>query len=266
MRKITIFTFSLLALLILGITYFKDPNNEVIEFSGPENRVYQCIYKSHYSMYYFQAQSMKNYFEVRGVTHSPANCINPNLPAIHIKTQNPRQNAWLQIVYTDSKNHGPYFIDSANSDKHPDIYPFYSKGKDFYDAPLWSYSALDKPLSYWKAHTWAVEVDYKNKTIRPIGGISWGFGISYFYYYPTALDTQPLEEKDWQQDQKIFEKELKFNFIEFYNTYFFIITDIIYLTFKHQELESIRPFIKSCSKSLSALSSSLTSPVQRIFP
>ena len=72
----------------------------------------------------------------------------------------------------------------------------YDTMQEFYDAPLWRYSLFSKPLSYWKGNALAVEVDHENKTIKPVGGISWGFNLSSFQIRPICITPSALNEDD----------------------------------------------------------------------
>ena len=68
---------------------------------------------------------------------------------------------------------------------------------------------LSKPLNYWKGHAWAVTVDRRNKTIKPIGGISWGFKLSYFKLRPELIPLSPLDMQTWESDWLVFQTKLK---------------------------------------------------------
>ncbi len=140
-----------------------------------------------------------DFFDVHYVEHSPSASINPGFPSIHISTD-VQHNAWLHVVYTDAydpKNgkKGWVFIDAL-----PDTFPFYSLEKDFYDAPLWTFSFFKGPLSSWEGHAYPVFVDYDNKTIQYLGGIGWGFTLSRFSFRPKTIKPHLLLDADWQQD------------------------------------------------------------------
>ena len=144
-----------------------------------------CIHSSAYNA--TQINSMGHLFEVHYVKNADQDCINPYFPAISITTKT-EHNAWLHIIYTDNKNYKwQHFIDTTDSKTHPTIYPFYTLEQDFYDAPFWKYTFFSKPLSFWKGHAYAVLVDYHHKTIKYVGGIEWGYRLSYFHLYPQII-------------------------------------------------------------------------------
>lgn len=152
-------------------------------------------------------------FLVSFVRNSSKDAINPYFPSIHITTTK-KHNAWLQIVRTDSPTQSlQCFVDTVdpNHNKH-DVYPFYAKSNNnqqvhFYDAPLWQYSLWYKPLTFWKAHAWAVFVDFEQKTITPLGGISWGFTLPNSRLRPFCLEPSALTSKDWEIDRLVFALE-----------------------------------------------------------
>ncbi len=136
------------------------------------------------------------------IEKASSRCLNPNFPAIHIFTTN-KHNAWLQIVFTDSTDPKlQEFIDSSS-----DNYPFYSFEQDYYDAPLWEYSIISKPLSFWKAHTYAIKLDRKNQIIEFVKGVEWGFTFTKFALHPKFTKPRILKQSDWQQDLQIFNRE-----------------------------------------------------------
>lgn len=143
MKKIYFIIISVFLLIIVELLYnwnFKGVNN------NHAVSLHDCIYASKYHQK-VNILSMNNNFEIAYIENSNINCINPYFPSIHINTKE-YHNAWLHLVYTDSKDHRlKVFIDSDIN-----YYPFYSLAKDFFDAPLWSYSLLKKPLSFWEGH------------------------------------------------------------------------------------------------------------------
>lgn len=155
------------------------------------------IIKNHSKKHHTTIPSMSNKLEITFVENMDT--LNPNFPAIGIKAQQPC-NAWLQVVQTDSKHQPEYrhFNDSAPQ-KHP-VYPFYSKGLNFYDAPSWGYTFFQKPLSFWKAHTYSVQVDEKNRTINCLAGLVWGYQLKWFSFKPTMITPTPLTKEHWKQD------------------------------------------------------------------
>lgn len=170
------------------------------------SNLYQCIYQSD-DKRNLKVISLNNEFVITYVENSGHDCFRPHFPVIHITTQ-AKHNAWLHVVYTDRNDDYQIFVDTVDPDKAPDIYPFYNLGQEFYDAPLWRYSLFSKPLSDWKGHAWAVEVDCENKTIKPVGGVSWGFNLSYFQIRPLCITPSVLNGYDWVNDWKIFKTKL----------------------------------------------------------
>lgn len=130
---------------------------------------------------------------------------NPYFPIIHIKTDQ-EHNAWLHIIRTDCLDAAlQEFIDSDGAAQSS----FYTLNQDFYDAPLWRYMLFSKPLSYWIGHAYAVKVDHEKKTIKVIGGIKWGFRLSFFPIKPQMILPSYLHLEDWQSDWEVFKRELK---------------------------------------------------------
>ena len=133
---------------------------------------------------------------VHFVKHAAPNCVNPNFPSIHISTE-AKHTGWVQVIKTDQ--HGPYahFIDTVEGSK---FFPFYSFEQDFFDAPLWSYGFILKPISYWVAHAYAVEINKEKKTLSVKGGIRWGFRLKSFSMYSETIPPQSLAFIDWKSD------------------------------------------------------------------
>ncbi len=206
LRSKIVFTIILLGVLSLGFYAYNWQSPDVNQ-SAADN-LHQCIYKSD-NKRSLKVSSLNNEFTITYVENSNHDCFNPNFPAIHITTKD-KHKAWLHVVYTDRNdiNDNQVFVDTVDPDKAPAIYPFYNLGEEFYDAPLWRYSLFSKPLSYWKGHAWAVEVDRKNKTIKPIGGVSWGFNLSHFKIRPICITPSALNEDDWVNDWQIFKMKL----------------------------------------------------------
>lgn len=205
-RSKIVFTIILLVVLSLGFYAYNWQSPDVNQAAS--SNLHQCIYKSN-DKRNLKVRSLNNEFAITYVENSDHDCFNPNFPAIHITTR-PAHNAWLHVVYTDRNDikDNQIFVDTVDPDKAPDIYPFYNLGQEFYDAPLWRYSLFSKPLSYWKGHAWAVELNRENKTIKPIGGVSWGFNLSYFQIRPICITPSALNEDDWVNDWQIFKTKL----------------------------------------------------------
>jgi hypothetical protein len=178
--------------------------------------LHECIYKSAKKKTK-KFLLLKTLLTVNYVENNVKKSVNPYFPVIHITTNSDKTNAWLQVITTDAQDKSlKIFVDAVNEKKYPDIYPCYTLGNDFYDAPLWQYSSFDKPLSYWKAHAWAVCINKEKKTVCPIGGISWGFKLSSSYIHPICIAPEALEMDVWKEDWEIFKTKLEgFSVVEF---------------------------------------------------
>jgi hypothetical protein len=150
--------------------------------------------------------SMNYLFDIHFIENMNMDSLNPYFPAIYII--NNSCNAWLHLVQTDSKFQPEYqkFIDCDKS--IVDLYPFYTKDKIFVDQPHWGYSFFSKPLSYWIGHAWAIELDEQKKTIKCVGGISWGYRLFCCSFKPTMILPTSLTNQDWQTDWKVFQQFL----------------------------------------------------------
>lgn len=150
--------------------------------------------------------SMGNEFDVFYIENIQPNdpyAFAPYFPAIEITTKN-NHNVWLQVIRTDTEHHSlKVFIDSYSED-----YPFYSRGKNFYDLPSWNYTFFTKPLTTWLAHAYSIELDEEDKTIKCVGGISWGFKFNQLGFQPTMILPTSLTQQDWQSDWKVFQEAL----------------------------------------------------------
>jgi hypothetical protein len=124
-------------------------------------------------------------------------CLTPYFPAIQIEADPHRSHrAWLQIVHTDSNNEElKIFLDSGEDD-----WPFYNHKSIFYDSPLWTYKLWYKPISYWEAHAYSVDIVDNN--IKFLGGIKWGFSLSNYKIRPTITQPSTLSLSDFQKDIK----------------------------------------------------------------
>jgi hypothetical protein len=110
-------------------------------------------------------------------------------------------------VYTDSTD--PTLRTFVDYNPKWTNYPFYSYSNYFYDAPLWTYSLLNKPLSFWTGHAFAVSVDHQKKLINCIGGIKWGFELSQMKLRPNAIHPQLLDKRDWEKAWNILQEKLQ---------------------------------------------------------
>jgi hypothetical protein len=196
--NITLLTILFFMLIILAITW-KSPS---INTSAKVN-IHTCIHNDNKKLYFKLNAQQGVYFYIHLAENSKADCINPYFPSIHIQT-NKKPNAWLHIVYIDSREQQwRIFIDSQLS-----THPFYTYERDFYDAPIWTYTLFKKPLTFWKGHAFALEIDDINKTINCIGGIEWGFELLWFKLTPKAIPPKMLDNKAWKQAWQIIKAKL----------------------------------------------------------
>ena len=150
--------------------------------------------------------SIGNIFDVHYIENMPIDSVNPYFPAIYIA--NDVCDAWLHIVTTDSKLQ-PEFCHFIDSDKSVvGLYPFYTKNNIFTDQPAWGYGFFNKPLNYWIGHAWAIKLDEQNKTIKCLGGISWGYTLTKCSFKPTMILPTSLTLQDWQEDWKMYQQAL----------------------------------------------------------
>ena len=181
--------------LVMCVMLWTSPN---INLSSVKN-IHASIHDDHRKLYFKIGTRQGKYFNVYLVNNSAPECLNPFFPSIHIQASQ-SHNAWVHIVYTDSKApEWRTFIDAANVDSPGSAYPFYTYEQDFYDAPLWTYSLLKKPLSFWKGHAFALKVDHHRKTIECIGGIEWGFELPLVKLRPKAIHPKVLGRLEWEQ-------------------------------------------------------------------
>lgn len=140
-------------------------------------------------------QSMNHSFDVSYIENMPLESLNPYFPTIYITNND--CHAWLHLVRTDAKFQTEYqcFIDAGQK-----LYPLYSDGTIFVDQPSWGYDFFTKPLSFWKGHVWAIQLNHKDKTIKCLGGISWGYRLPQFSFKPSMILPEPLAKQDWQKD------------------------------------------------------------------
>ena len=155
--------------------------------------------------------SMGNECVVNYVEHVEKDCLNPDFRAIHITTR-AQHNAWMQVVRTDTViSKWQVFIDTPDKERYPEyerVAPFYNLEEDFYDAVSWNYTLFQKPLSFWRGHAYAVQVDRQEKTIKCVGGIAWGYELSYWRILPKCSVPYALIQQDWEKDWELFQTAL----------------------------------------------------------
>ncbi len=120
---------------------------------------------------------------------------NKNYPMISIETDSDDILGYIQIVRTDSTDLSlKKFIDAGVQ-----IFPYCTKGKIFFDTPVWNFSLFYKPIYYWDAHVYAV---LKTKKVIPL--TKWGFHFKYFFSLsPTADKPCNLTKSDIATDKKL---------------------------------------------------------------
>jgi len=189
---------------LIWLGTWKSPD---VNHSGGAN-IHTCIHTDDRKLNFKLCSGGGNNFDVYLVENSKPNCLNPYFPSIHIQASY-HHNTWIHIVYTDSKApEWRTFIDAENVDSPCSAYPFYTYEQDFYDAPLWTYSLFNKPLSFWKGHAFAVKVDHQKKSIHCIGGLEWGFELSDFRLRPKAIAPRLLNKETWEKAWQILQEKL----------------------------------------------------------
>jgi hypothetical protein len=145
--------------------------------------------------------SMETPFDISYVKYSSWK----HFPGVHFQVNHDLKSVcWLQVVRTDSKDIKlQEFVDACD-----ELFPIYKHGANFYDIPIWNYGFFSKPLSFWRAHSYAVVLDHNQKTIQCLGGISWGFELSFWRLWPCMILPKSLDELDWIQDWNVFKKAL----------------------------------------------------------
>lgn len=154
-------------------------------------------------------KSMGNSFKVHYVENSSEACSNPGFPNIRVEIQK-QHNAWLHIIHTDSKDpQKQVFIDSIDQETYPMIYPFFTYDKEFIDGPFSDYTLLSKPMTFWKGHVYPVQVNWNEQSIEFMGGIEWGFELSYLKLKPHMIKPRALTPEEIANDWEVFNKTLK---------------------------------------------------------
>ena len=142
-------------------------------------------------------------FNIDYIENSRPSCINPYFPSIKIHSKIVH-NAWLQVVYTDQQQ-WKVFIDSADKEKYPLVYPFYTMEDNFYDAPLWIYNLQSKIR--WEGHVYPVKV--VGNQIIFVDGVAWGFEILPLKLRPKMIIPRLITEKEFAVDFEFLKSELK---------------------------------------------------------
>jgi hypothetical protein len=197
--------FALLAALLMmarSLTMGQETSEPALE----RGDIASCIYASPNKLSFILESDGGNTFEIFLVENSAQNCSNPDFPSIEIQTT-AAHNAWVHIVYTDAEEEKwQAFIDAEDKDRVGSPYPFYTYEQIFYDAPLWTYSVEYRPLSFWRGHAFAVNVNHHTKSIDCLGGIAWGFELSACNFSPRATKPQILLESDWIEAWQILQE------------------------------------------------------------
>lgn len=128
------------------------------------------------------------------IKNTPNKYKNPFFPTIHIYTlKNLKNIKWLQFIKVGKNN----FIDTLDF-----CFPFYPCSNDFWDAPHWGSIFFEPPFKKWIAHCYLIQLDNKNKTIKFITGIQWGYLLIKFVYLPKCIEPILINKKDFKLDWK----------------------------------------------------------------
>lgn len=185
------------------------------------NDAQHCIFenKNHEKI---TLNSMGHDFEVTYVKNASQECICPHFPALHITTQ-AVHNKW---IFVDPQSKSLFIpnirliVELLGDNPEIDVEPsdpilrkkllkdieyqghfiFKSSEKDIFSNHAEGYTLFTKNSINWTGHAWALQVDLDKKTIRCVGGVSWGFKVSWYNLWPTMILPQALTEQDWQND------------------------------------------------------------------
>lgn len=164
-----------------------------------KRNLHSCIHDNPYIS--SSIHSMRSDFKMAYVPNAVLEAVNPHFPIIHIEAED-KDIAWVHIIYTDAKD--PRYQKFIDATAPPQAgYPFYTFGRDFYDAPIWEYTLFKKPLSFWKGHAYAVKIDENKRIIECMGGVEWGFKLSFWRLRPQCLEPRALTETDWEKDRQL---------------------------------------------------------------
>lgn len=182
-------TLMFLLIIFMIIIFWQSPG----AYFNSAQSLHQEIHGNHRKLDYVFSAHNDYHLHVAFIANSAYKSMNPYFPSIHICISShdecDQNYAWIHIVHTDAEEPRlRTFVDSIDS-----IYPFYTYGKDFYDAPLWRYTLFYKPISYWKGIAFAVRIDHVHKTIECIGAIEWGFQLHYYQIRPQAIIPRMLD-------------------------------------------------------------------------
>ena len=198
--KISLIRLSIVCLLAITSFFFYQWKNPDVNYQYTKDMRVSIYGGEHCDMH---IDSFGTLYHVSYVENVSCDAINPYFPAIHIKASK-GCNGWLHVVRTDCViPELSVFIDSV---KNAELYPFYNRGQlcDFYDAPLWRYRLWYRPITFWEGHAYAVHIDEHNKTVKCLGGVKWGYFLSYWKVRPIALRPSALTEKNWEEDKELF--------------------------------------------------------------
>lgn len=197
---------TLSCLIILCLAIFRSPKNHYKDqlYLNPEN----INFNHHKADLEFDITASSGViFKIKQINNAPKDSINPYFPIILIEP-NVKVYGWIHIVYTDDINHLSQWKILVDYNPKWTNYPFYSNLDYFYDAPLWHYSLFNKPLSVWKGHAFAINIDHQKKSINCLGGVEWGFELSYFRLRPKTTTPRLLDEQSWEKAWKILQEKL----------------------------------------------------------
>lgn len=198
---------------------------QILEWYTPVNEngfsdAQHCIFenKNHQKT---MLHSMGHNFEVTYIKNASDECLLPHFPAIHITTES-AHNKWIFVDYKSRSLFVPNTRlmfklgeDSEKAEKTGDSLLreqlfkdfdyqghmiFYSSEKEFFSNHGDGYTLFTKNSINWTGHAWAIQADLDKKTIRCVGGISWGFKVPWYSLWPVMILPQALTQEDWQND------------------------------------------------------------------
>ncbi len=202
------------------LKYISEWHNPINEdgFCDPQH----CIYadKNYKSV---TLSSMDNIFKVNYVENASPECMGAYFPAVHITTD-VAHDKWILLMhnqgdkmhpmkinaYPDPKifqgnneaiEHGDKVLDDKIEQEAINVHSkFYSSEQDFFANLFTGYGLYWNRSFNVQNHTYAVQADLDKKTVRCIGGISWGYKRSWWNLRPSMIPLRALTHQDWKND------------------------------------------------------------------